>query len=288
MTTTTSTYATIQNNLSRYQAMTAAEPAVKNASAYYAANIGKVKTIDQFVGNYRLLSYALQAYGLGNEINSTALIKQVLQQGVTNSKALANTLSNTAWKAFAKAFDFVDSGATSPSSASSVATTTGLYTEQQLESDQGQQDPGVQLALYFKRVAPTVTSGYGILADKNLLEVAQTIFNLPAASSSGQIDSEAKEFSKLLPTADLTNPTKLNNLVERFTANYDAQYGPSSNNPGGLAVNSGDQPTNVNAASSILGGIVNSNGQALSAYESSNSFSTSLLSSLQGLSLGGL
>lgn len=287
MTTTTSTYLGIEHNLARYQAMTAAEPAVKSASAYYAANIGKVKTVAQFVSNYRLLSYALQAYGLGNQINSTALVKQVLQQGVTNPKALANTLPNTAWKAFAKAFDFVDSGAVSPSSASSVATTTADYTEQQLESDQGQNDPGVQLALYFKRVAPSATSGYGILADKNLLEVAQTIFSLPATSSSGQIDAEATEFGKLLPTSSLTNPTKLNNLIERFTANYDASYGPSSNNPGGLAVNSGDQPTTVNAASSILGGIVDQNGQFLSAYESQSSFSTSLLSSLQGLSLGG-
>ena len=288
MTTTTSTYLTIEHNLSRYQTMTAAEPTVKSASDYYKANIGKVTTIDQFVGNYRLLSYALQAYGLGNQINSTALIKKVLQEGVTSSKALANTLPNTAWKAFAKAFDFVDSGATPPKSASSVATTTGNYVEQQLESDQGQSDPGVQLALYFKRVAPTITSGYGILADKNLLEVAQTIFSLPATSSSAQIDAEATQFSKLLPTASLTNPTKLNNLIERFTANYDANYGPSSNNPGGLAVNSGDQPTTINAASSILGGIVDQNGQVLAAYESQSSFSTSLLSSLQGLSLGGL
>ena len=288
MTTTTSTYLTIEHNLSRYQTMTAAEPTVKSASDYYKAKIGKVTTIDQFVGNYRLLSYALQAYGLGNQINSTALIKKVLQEGVTSSKALANTLPNTAWKAFAKAFDFVDSGATPPKSASSVATTTGNYVEQQLESDQGQSDPGVQLALYFKRVAPTITSGYGILADKNLLEVAQTIFSLPATSSSAQIDAEATQFSKLLPTASLTNPTKLNNLIERFTANYDANYGPSSNNPGGLAVNSGDQPTTINAASSILGGIVDQNGQVLAAYESQSSFSTSLLSSLQGLSLGGL
>ena len=41
---------------------------------------GKVTSINQFVGNYRLLSYALDAYGLGDQINSTALIKQVLER----------------------------------------------------------------------------------------------------------------------------------------------------------------------------------------------------------------
>jgi hypothetical protein len=167
--TTIATYLSITKNLSRTQARTAAEPAVKTASAYYAANIGKITSIKQFVGNYRLLSYALDAYGLGSQINSTALIKKVLEGGVANSKALANTLPQ--WKAFATAFDFVGKGAASISTATAIAATKQNYIEQQLENDEGQQDVGVQLALYFHRVAPNVTSAFGILADKNLLQV---------------------------------------------------------------------------------------------------------------------
>jgi hypothetical protein len=91
VTTTTSAFLQVENNLPRYQTTTADEPAVKTASAYYAANIGKVTSISQFVNNYRLLSYALDAYGLGDQINSKALITQVLQGGVTNPKSLAQT-----------------------------------------------------------------------------------------------------------------------------------------------------------------------------------------------------
>ena len=138
--------------------MTAAEPGVKSASAYYQANIGKVTSIQDFVGNYRLLSYALDAYGLGDQINAKALIAKVLEGGVTNPKSLANTLSDSRWKAFAAAFDFVGLGASFISSTSAVKTTTADYVEQQLESDQGAQDVGVQLALYFQRVAPTISS----------------------------------------------------------------------------------------------------------------------------------
>ena len=123
MTTTTSAYLQVTQNLPRMQAMTAAEPAVKNATAYYTANIGAVKTIDDLVGNYRLLSYALAAHGLSDQINSTALIKQVLSGGVVNPKSLANTLGDPRWKAFATAFDFVGKGAASTSSASAVAAT---------------------------------------------------------------------------------------------------------------------------------------------------------------------
>src|SRR5208283_6057615 len=105
MTTTTAAYLAVNQNLARYQAMTAAEPAVKTATAYYEANIGKVTSIQDFVANYRLLSYALDAYGLGDQINSTVLITKVLEGGVSNPKSLANTLADSRWKAFATAFN---------------------------------------------------------------------------------------------------------------------------------------------------------------------------------------
>ena len=113
MTTTTSAYLTVLQNLPKMQTMTADEPAVKTAGSYYAANIGSVTSISSFVSNYRLLSYALDAYGLSDQINSKALITQVLQGGVSNPKSLANTLTNPAWKAFAAAFDFTGKGVSS-------------------------------------------------------------------------------------------------------------------------------------------------------------------------------
>ncbi len=147
MTTTTSAYLAVSQDLPRYQAMTAAEPAVKSATAYYQANIGSVTSIQDLVGNYRLLSYALDAYGLGDQINATALITKVLEGGVSSPNSLANTLSNPTWKAFATAFNFVGDGAASAASTNAVQTTTSNYAEQQLESDQGAQNVGVQLAL---------------------------------------------------------------------------------------------------------------------------------------------
>jgi hypothetical protein len=261
MSTTTSTYLSVINNLARYQKLEASQPTVKTATAYYTANIGKVTTVNQFVGNYRLLSYALQAYGLGDQINNTALIKQVLEQGTSNPKALANTLPNANWKAFANAYSFSATGSAAPTSSSSISTTTSDYVEQQLEADQGAEDPGVQLALYFKRVAPTVTSAYGILADKNLLEVAQTIFNLPATASSAQIDNQAAAISKLMPLSDLQNPTKLGQLVERFTAAYDGKYGAGSSSS--LTVDDGNTSSAVSAASSVLASLVSNNSEML-------------------------
>jgi hypothetical protein len=290
MTSTTTAFLAVSQNLSRYQAMTAAEPAVKTATAYYEANIGSVKSISDLVSNYRLLSYALNAYGLGDQINAKGLVTQVLEGGVSNPKSLANTLPNSQWKAFATAFNFADSGATPPSSTSAVATTTSDYVEQQLESDQGAQDVGVQLALYFQRVAPTITSEYGILADPNLLEVAGTIMGLPPAAAS---DLQPQTLSELMPLSDLQDPAKLTQLTERFTAMYDYTYGPSSGATSGLTVDTGNATSEQSGAASVLASVISSNGSVLGSAlndftgSSQPTFSTALMSSMSRLTLGG-
>ena len=290
MTSTTTAFLAVSQNLSRYQTMTAAEPAVKTASAYYAANIGSVKSISDLVGNYRLLSYALNAYGLGGQIDAKGLITKVLEGGVSNPKSLANTLPNSQWKAFAAAFNFVDSGATPPSSASAVQTTTSDYVEQQLESDQGDQDVGTQLALYFQRVAPTVTSEYGILADPNLLQVAATIMGLPPTAAA---DLQPQTLSEFMPLSDLKDPAKLTQLTERFTAMYDYTYGPSSGATSDLTVDSCNSSLGQSGAGAVLASVISSNGSVLGSAlndftgASQPSFSTALMSSMSRLTLGG-
>jgi hypothetical protein len=293
MTSATSAYLAVSQNLPRFQAMTAAEPAVKTATAYYEANIGSVTSIQDFVGNYRLLSYALDAYGLGDRINAEALITKVLEGGVSNPNSLANTLSNSAWKAFATAFNFVGAGASSAASPNAVKTTTSDYVEQELESDQGAQNVGVELALYFQRVAPTLTSEYGILADPNLLEVAQTIFGLSPATSAENINTQALTLSQLMPISDLQDPAKLKQLTERFTAMYDLTYGPGSGATTNLTVASSNSSSGQSGAAAVLAGVISSNGSALSSAldaftgAPAQVFSTALLSSLQRFSLGG-
>jgi Protein of unknown function (DUF1217) len=290
MTSTTTAFLAVSQNLSRYQAMTAAEPAVKTATAYYEANIGSVKSIGDIVGNYRLLSYALNAYGLGDQIDAKGLITKVLEGGVSNPRSLANTLPNSQWKAFAAAFNFVDSGATPPSSTSTVATTTGDYVEQQLESDQGDQDVGAQLALYFQRVAPTVTSEIGILADPNLLQVAATIMGLSPAAAA---DLQPKTLSELMPLSDLKDPAKLAQLTERFTAMYDYTYGPSSGATSDLTVDSGNSNPGQSGAATVLASIISSNGSVLGSALNDFTgapqpiFSNALMSSMSRLTLGG-
>ena len=95
------------------------------------------------------------------------------------------------------------------------------YLEQTLEDNAGAQDDGVELALYFQRKAPTISSAYSILADPALLKVVQTALNIPTASSEQDIDTQATEITNRLNLADLKDPAKLKSFIAQFTNLYD-------------------------------------------------------------------
>lgn len=222
MTTTLSSYLAIANSLSRFQSVTAKTPAVEVATKYFQNNIGKVTSAQQLVDNPRLLNYALTAFGLSDRIYEKGLMKKVLEQGVANSHALANTLSNSNIHAFATAFDFGDKGSSVTSSPTTVKNVVNAYIENALETAQGQQNPGVQLALYFQNHASNIKSVYNILSDKSLLTVVQTALGISPLTGLEPVDTQAKLLSSRLHLSDFQNPTKVQKFLERFAANYDA------------------------------------------------------------------
>ncbi len=288
MLSTTASYLAVASNIARQQAATAAEPDVKAATLYYLAHIGQVKTVAQFVNNYQLFSYAMKAFGLGDMIHAKGLMIKVLNGGVTSRSALANTLGDPRYKTFAAAFNFAASGAAATKATSATTGAADKYIEQTLEDTVGKTNKGVALALYFKRNASSITSGYGILADAKLLTVVQTTFGLSPASSQGNIDAQAALLSKVVRIQDLQDPAKVERLVERFTSQYDVSN--SSNVSNVLLVD-----TSQSAATSLLDTAngVNSSvpaGSVLNLFSSgstSNGVSSDLLLSLAKLSLGG-
>ncbi len=258
---TLSTYLQISNNLTKWQTMTAAQPAVQLQTAYYQANIGSVKTPSDLVNNYRLFSYVMNAYGLGDMTSyGSGLIQKVLEQGTGSQSNLAYTLNNPQILALAQTFDFADNGSSTTSSSAVQTGVVNNYINQTLDANQGQSDPGVQLALYFQQNAPSITSVYNILADKNLLTVVQTALGISPLTSSEDIDTQANMISSQLNVSDFQDPTKLQTFIERFSVLYD------ENNAGSTTSQSSDVPNCVlNSSSSTTG------------------FSVDLLSSMQNL-----
>jgi hypothetical protein len=100
------------------------------------------------------------------------------------------------------------------------------YLRESLESDAGDEDTGVRLALYFARKAATLNSGYDILGDAALTKVANTVIGLPATSGATTSEALAQRAALIAEKIDLASfqdPAKVEAFVRRFAAIWDAQ-----------------------------------------------------------------
>jgi hypothetical protein len=103
-------YRLITRDIDRSLARVADQPAVKRESDYFRANIGKVKSVDDFLADTRLFNYAMKAFGLSDMAYAKGFMKKVLTEGVTDPNSFANKLTDKRYAEFAKVFDFVAHG----------------------------------------------------------------------------------------------------------------------------------------------------------------------------------
>ena len=263
---TLGTYLQVSNNLTKWQNLTSSQPEVKAATAYYQANIGSVKTPAELVNNYRLFSYVMTAYGLGDMASyGKGLIEKTLEEGTGSQSNLAYTLNNPEILSLAQTFNFAADGASATTSTAATSGVVSNYIEQTMDSNEGQSNPGIQLALHFQQNASSIQNAYNILADKNLLTVVQTALGISSLTSEEDVDTQSNLITSTLKNegysiADFQDPTKVQKFVEKFCAMYDITNPSSTTSP--------DVPNCVLSSSSS---------------GTSGGFSSSLLSSMQSI-----
>ena len=121
-------YDNVARNLKLSLTRVAQQPDVARNAAYYKENIGKVKTVDEFLKNDRLYQYAMKAYGLEDMIYAKAFMKKVLESNPTDANSFANKLTDKRYRDFAAAFSFTSSDKAVAQSAHQTDDMIGLYT----------------------------------------------------------------------------------------------------------------------------------------------------------------
>jgi hypothetical protein len=226
-------YKNLTTNQARSLQQVANQPGAAREIAYFQANIGKIKTVDDFVANTRIFNFAMQAFGLSDMAYAKAFMKKALNGGVSDSNSFANKLTDPRFRNFVSAFNFAANGTSTTSSSTLVSKTVANYTESLLEQQAGNQSDGLRLALNFKAQIGTVSSIYGILGNSALYQVVRTALGLPQAMSAVDIDKQAKIIGDKFNLADMKDPKKLDTFLTRFVATYDMQNTDTSSTAAG-------------------------------------------------------
>lgn len=208
---------------------------------YFEKKIGSVKSVDELMGDRRLLKVALGAYGLDDWVDRKAFIRKVLEEGTTKDDAFANKLSNAAFKQLSAAFGFGDASGARTATDGFAAKITAAYKTRAFEAAVGDTDEDMRLALNFKRSIADLAgdpgekggSWYSIIGDKNLSKVVQYAFGLPT-SSFGKIDVDKqrdilmRKADAMFGSSDLSvfqDPDNVGKLIDRFLARSQLENG---------------------------------------------------------------
>ena len=209
----------------------AARTKADEEASYYTAEIAGIKTREQFLADRRLVDFVLTAKGIDPIAVTDEFLAEAFSSDLGDPESFVNQQTDTRFAELIGTFNFDSQGnldRNAPATVQSLGQMLEMqndYLRQTLETEQGNENAGVRLALYFERMASSVTDAYSILGDEALMEFFRVTFSLPAEISSMNIDQQAKILEDKLDLNELKDPEKLGKLVQRFTIMYDLENG---------------------------------------------------------------
>jgi len=194
MLSTYTSYNLITKDMLKSLNRTGSEAVNQREADYYKENIGKVATVDEFLDDYRLYSYAMKAYGLEDMIYAKAFMRKVLDSDMSDANSFANQLTDTRYRDFANAFAF-------------TAATPSAQTEVQLDEIIGlysatAANAGAQIkeeTRYYDIVIDKVTSADQLLNNDRLRNYLLTAFDIDP-------NTYSRQTLKGVLTSDLDDP----------------------------------------------------------------------------------
>lgn len=168
---------------------------IKRDVDYFTKNIASVKTVDDLLGDQKLLKVALGAFGLGDDMSKKGFIRKVLEEGTESSDAFAMRLTDTSYRKLASVFGFGDKSGARTGTSGFATLITSAYQTRAFEVAVGTSNDDMRLALNFKREIATLAAGkggswYSILGSKPLRAVIEKAFNLPSSFAQIDIDQQ--------------------------------------------------------------------------------------------------
>ena len=210
---------------------TEAREAADAEAEYYTQTMQGIGSAEEFLADRRLVDLVLVAKGLDPVTVTDDFLKQVFTSDLDDPESFVNLQTDTRYAELFGTFNFDSEGNllfTAPTSVQSRGETLeaqNRHLRQTLEEREGEENAGVRLALYFERMAGSITDAYEIIGDEALLEFFRITYSLPEEIANMDVDQQARLVEKNLDLQDLTDPDKLDKLVQRFTILYDLETG---------------------------------------------------------------
>ena len=149
----------------------------------------KLKLLTKSWQTPRLVEFIAISEGMTYEDMADGVLGLLLRSDLDDPTSYANSFEDVRYQKIAGSFSFDEMGRIEQSSLLGVQSERGLvetehlYVTQSIEEEAGETEVGARLALYFARMAPTITSVYELLADEALGQFTRTTLSLGGRNS---------------------------------------------------------------------------------------------------------
>ena len=171
----------LQRTRAQQQELFDQTPLVSRNADRFQQDIQNVKTVDELMDDRQLLSVALGAFGLEEDLDNKAFIRQILESDLTDNRSLANRLADKRYLALAQSFNFV--------------------------GETGPQLPGAASAQEISEELASLKTADELLARPTLLRSALEQFGL-------EVDQRNTLFLREVLNSDVSDPTSFVNQLD--------------------------------------------------------------------------
>lgn len=195
-------------------------PQNQRAVEAFVSGIGSITTPRELTENFEVYSFVMRAFDLEDQIFGRGLMRKLLESDSDDPGALVNRLTDPRFRVLHDALGFLKPTNERPDFSSEVwqASIIDLYFNQKFENKTDTENSTIGTVLKFRREAPSITSWFQVLRDKDLSEFFRTSLGLPSQLSSLDIDKQRDLLSEKFDLKSLANPETLDRLINRYLA----------------------------------------------------------------------
>ncbi len=227
----------LERTLDSQQATFNESEPVKRATENFREKISAIKSGEDLVNDRELLSVALGAFGLDDDISNKFFIQKILDDGTTADDALANRLADKSYASLSAAFGFGDPTGARTGLTDFADNIIARYESKQFERAVGEQNLDLRLALSLESSLGDVTGStqnqnaqwFTMMGNAPLRTVFETALGLPASLAQIDLDQQLEAFQDRSEAVfgttnfgDFSNPENREELLRLFLVRSEA------------------------------------------------------------------
>lgn len=210
---------------------------ISRATDHFLSEIGAVNSAADLVDDRQLLSVALGAFGLDDDINNTFFIRKILEEGTVADDALANRLADNRYAEFSRAFGFGDLAVAKTGIDGFAEDIVQRFEQRQFAKAVGEQNNDLRLAMNVGETMQSIMQQsstnkgrwYSVMGNPPLRQVFETALGLPSGIISIDLDQQREIFQERAQSLlgsdqleDLGSPAAQEKLVRLFLVRSEA------------------------------------------------------------------